>query len=122
MLNEFHNKISAHSQHVLRVDQHCTTEETTKQALILPLLDILGFNAYDPTKVRAEYTANLTGVKNGECVDYALFYQAIPVIFIETKAYNENLNNRSPQLMRYFNTSPEVEFAVITIIPLPRTS
>lgn len=114
MLNEFHNKISAHSQHVLRVGEHCTTEETTKQALILPLLDILGFSAYDPTKVRAEYTADLAGVKNGERVDYALFCQSIPVIFIEAKAYNENLNNHAPQLMRYFNASPEVEFAVIT--------
>lgn len=114
MLNEFHNKISAHAQHVLRVGEHCTTEETTKQALILPLLDILGFSAYDPTKVRAEYTADLAGVKNGERVDYALFCQSIPVIFIEAKAYNENLNNHAPQLMRYFNASPEVEFAVIT--------
>lgn len=114
MLTEFHNKISAHSQHVLRVGEHCTTEETTKQALILPLLDILGFSAYDPTKVRAEYTADLAGVKNGERVDYALFCQSIPVIFIEAKSYNENLNNHAPQLMRYFNASPEVEFAVIT--------
>lgn len=114
MLNEFHNKISAHAQHVLRVGEHCTTEETTKQALILPMLDILGFHAYDPTKVRAEYSADLPGVKNGERVDYALFCQSIPVILIEAKPYNENLNNHAPQLMRYFNASPEVEFAVIT--------
>lgn len=114
MLNEFHEKIASHAQHVLRVGEHCTTEETTKQALILPLLDILGFNAYDPTKVRAEYSADLPGVKNGERVDYALFCQSIPVILIEAKSYNENLNNHAPQLMRYFNASPEVEFAIIT--------
>ena len=111
---EFHSKLLSHSQHVCRVGEHCTTEETTKQALILPLLAILGFDPYDPTKVRAEYSADLPGVKNGERVDYALFCQGIPVILIEAKPYNENLNNHAPQLMRYFNASPEVEFAVIT--------
>lgn len=113
-IQQFQEKILAHAQHVLRVGGHCSTEETTKQALILPLLEILGFNPYDPTKVRAEYTADLPGVKNGERVDYALFCQNVPVILIEAKAYNEDLNNHAPQLMRYFNASPEVEFAIIT--------
>ena len=113
-MSEFADKIFAHTQHVKRMGVHCTTEETTKQALILPLLDILGFNPYDPTKVKAEYSADFVGAKSGERVDYALFCQDVPVMFIEAKAYNENLNNHAPQLARYFNATPEVEFAIIT--------
>ncbi|WP_281773434.1 type I restriction endonuclease [Haemophilus parahaemolyticus] len=113
-MSEFANKIFAHAQHVQRMGVHCTTEETTKQALILPLLDILGFNPYDPTKVKAEYSADFAGAKNGERVDYALFCQDLPVMLIEAKAYNENLSNHAPQLARYFNATPEVEFAIIT--------
>lgn len=112
--NLFKDRMASHIQHVISVGKHCTTEETTKQALILPLLDILGFNPYDPTKVRAEYSADFTGAKNGERVDYALFCHDVPVMFIEAKAYAENLTNHSPQLSRYFNTTPEVTVAAIT--------
>ena len=55
MNTAFRDRLLAHTEHVDKVGHICTTEETTKQALILPLLDILGFSAFDPTKVRAEY-------------------------------------------------------------------
>lgn len=113
-LELFQQRVLEHAKHISDVGQYCTTEETTKQALILPMLGILGFSPYDPTKVRAEYFADLPGIKNGERVDYALFCQSVPVMLIEAKPYKENLNNHAPQLMRYFNASPEVEFAIIT--------
>ncbi|ASU16468.1 type I restriction endonuclease [Actinobacillus pleuropneumoniae] len=112
--NIFKEKVLSHIQHVIKVGTHCSTEETTKQALILPLLDILGFSPYDPTKVRAEYGADFPGVKNGERVDYALFCHDVPVMFIEAKSYNENLSNHAPQLARYFNATPEVTVAAVT--------
>ena len=110
----FAEKLRAHSDHVNKVSHHCSTEETTKQALILPMLDILGFNSYDPTKVKAEYGADFPGVKAGERVDYALFCHGVPVMFIEAKGYNQKLDNHCPQLSRYFNATPEVTIAAIT--------
>ncbi|OBW92977.1 type I restriction endonuclease [Gallibacterium salpingitidis] len=110
----FKERVVQHIQHVINVGKHCDTEETTKQALILPLLDILGFSPYDPTKVKAEYQADFVGVKNGERVDYALFCHGVPVMFIEAKSYSEDLNNHSPQLSRYFNATPEVAVSAIT--------
>ncbi|PJX20393.1 type I restriction endonuclease subunit R [Advenella sp. S44] len=86
----------------------------TKQALILPLLDILGFSPYDPTRVQAEYAADFPGVKATERVDYTLFSAGIPVIFIEAKGYAQNLTNHCPQLSRYYNATPEVTVAAIT--------
>ncbi|MGL4718331.1 MAG: type I restriction endonuclease, partial [Kluyvera intermedia] len=52
-MDAFKNRLKLHSEHVKNVGLHCTTEETTKQALILPFLDILGFSPYDPQKVKA---------------------------------------------------------------------
>lgn len=112
--NIFREKIDAHSLHVKKVGQHCSTEETTKQALILPFLDILGFSPYDPTKVKAEYGADFKGAKSTERVDYALFCHDVPVMFIEAKSWSENLTNHSSQLSRYFNATPEVTVAAIT--------
>lgn len=113
-MSDFKERIQRHTEHIRNVGEHCTTEETTKQALILPLLDILGFSAFDPTKVRAEHAADFPGAKNGERVDYALFCNGVPVMFVEAKAYNQALNNHCPQLARYFNSTPEVTVAAIT--------
>ena len=113
-MENFITKIRSHIDHVKRVGEHCKTEETTKQALILPLLEILGFNPYDPTKVLAEFAADFPGVKVTERVDYALYCNGQPVMFIEAKAYAANLTNHAPQLSRYFNSSLGVTIGVIT--------
>ncbi|BCU65351.1 hypothetical protein F941_01025 [Acinetobacter bouvetii DSM 14964 = CIP 107468] len=110
----FINKLKDHIEHVKRVGAHCTTEETTKQALILPLLDILGFNPYDPTKVLAEFSADFPGAKSAERVDYALYCNGQPVMFIEAKPFAANLTNHAPQLSRYFNSSLGVTIGAIT--------
>ncbi|MBX4664116.1 type I restriction endonuclease, partial [Klebsiella michiganensis] len=113
-MENFKSRLKNHIEHVKNVREHCTTEETTKQALILPFLDILGFNAYDPQKVKAEYGADFPGVKSGERVDYALFCQGVPVMFIEAKGCKEKMDNHCPQLSRYFNSTPEVTISAIT--------
>lgn len=110
----FSERIKQHAEHVNKVASHCTTEETTKQALILPLLDILGFSPFDPTRVKAEYNADFPGAKFSERVDYALFCGGIPVMFIEAKSHSEKLDNHCPQLSRYFNATPEVTIGAIT--------
>lgn len=110
----FAERIRQHAEHVKNVGVHCTTEETTKQALILPLLDILGFSPFDPTKVKAEFSADFPGAKASERVDYALFCHLVSVMFIEAKAHGEKLTNHCPQLARYFNATPEVAIAAIT--------
>lgn len=113
-MENFIQRLKSHIEHVKKVGEHCTTEETTKQALILPLLDILGFNPYDPTKVLAEFAADFPGVKATERVDYALYCNGQPVMFIEAKPYAANLTNHAPQLSRYFNSSLGVTIGAIT--------
>lgn len=113
-MQSFAERIRQHAEHVKNVGSHCTTEETTKQALILPLLDILGFSPFDPTRVKAEFSADFPGAKASERVDYALFCHMVSVMFIEAKAWAEKLTNHCPQLARYFNATPEVAIAAIT--------
>jgi hypothetical protein len=113
-MEEFKKKVLAHVEHIKTVGSHCATEETTKQALILPLLNILDFSPFDPQKVKAEYSANFPGAKANERVDYALFSDGTPVMFIEAKPYNNKLTNHDGQLSRYFNSTPGVTVAAIT--------
>ena len=113
-MQEFKAKVLAHVAHIKSAGDHCATEETTKQALILPFLNILDFSPFDPQKVKAEYGANFPGVKASERVDYALFSEGNPAMFIEAKAYGEKLTNHTNQLARYFNSTPGVAVAAIT--------
>jgi hypothetical protein len=113
-MQNFIERIKRHAEHIEKNGQLCTTEETTKQALILPLLDILGFSPFDPSRVKAEHGAGFPGAKAAERVDYALFCNSVPVMFIEAKAWAEKLTNHAPQLSRYFNSTPEVAVAAIT--------
>ncbi|AKA68569.1 type I restriction endonuclease [Clostridium scatologenes] len=92
---------------------HITNEEMTKQALIIPFLQILGFDVFNPLEVRPEYIADF-GKKKGEKVDYALFKENIPIAFLEAKSVDENLANHDAQLSRYFNAVPEVKLGILT--------
>ena len=81
------------------------TEEATKTALILPFLDILGYNVFDPTEVIPEFTAD-HGTKKGEKVDYAIILNGQPVILIECKSVGSELNNKqASQLFRYYSVT-----------------
>lgn len=91
---------------------HVVTEEAAKQALILPFIQLLGFDVYDPREVIPEYKAGWA--KATEKVDYALLLGGSLAIFVEAKGPCEVLSNYDPQLAKYFNSTPEVKFAIIT--------
>lgn len=99
------NQIEERKKHVL-------TEEATKQALILPFLALLGYDVYNPAELVPEFRAGWA--KGAEKIDYALQISGKPVVFVEAKGPNEVLVNYDPQLAKYFNSTPEVKFAIIT--------
>ncbi|MFM2161741.1 MAG: hypothetical protein RLZZ383_1253 [Pseudomonadota bacterium] len=91
-------------------------EEATKQALVLPMLEALGFDIWDPTVVCPEYEADFAVKKAGqkEKVDLAVLVQNTPVIFIEVKPVDASLDGHHGQLGRYFNGVPTVRLGILT--------
>ena len=90
------------------------TEEATKIALIMPFIQELGYNVFDPQEVRPEYTAGI-GTKKGEKVDYAIFRDDSPAILFECKALGVALDSsHRNQLFRYFSAIIKVRFGVLT--------
>jgi predicted type IV restriction endonuclease len=87
-------------------------EESTKQFLILPLLSGLGYDVYNPKEVTPEFTADF--YKNKEKVDYAIYINGTPKIFVEAKSITTKINKNAPQLSRYFSTFPSVRLGVLT--------
>ena len=93
--------------------EHLNTEEATKTALVMPFIQMLGYNIFDPTEVVPEFTADF-GSKRGEKVDYALALDGEPVILIEAKRHGVNLRvEQESQLFRYFSAT-SARFGILT--------
>lgn len=89
------------------------TEEATKNALTMPLINALGYNVFDPTEVQPEFTADV-GMKKGEKVDYAIVVNGEPTILIECKSVDSKLDfKHASQLFRYFGVT-QARFAILT--------
>ena len=99
-----------------RVDNlldHTQTEEATKTAFVMPFINALGYNVFDPTEVIPEYTADV-GTKKGERVDYAVMKDGKPVMVFECKlAASDLTEDNASQLYRYF-TATDTRFGVLT--------
>ncbi|KAF0092904.1 MAG: hypothetical protein E1N59_3334 [Puniceicoccaceae bacterium 5H] len=91
-------------------------EESTKQAMVLPMLEALGYDIWNPAEVCPEYLSDTAIKKFGqkEKVDYAILLNGTPRIFFEVKALDQPLEGHHGQLKRYFNSTPSVSLAVLT--------
>ena len=93
--------------------EYIKTEEATKNALVVPFLKALGYDASNPTEVIPEYIADFGPMKR-EKVDYLIQINNKPMILIECKQADCNLDQVSlKQLFSYFGMG-EAPFAVLT--------
>lgn len=109
---ELQNQLKALAEKVDKLKGQIDTEESTKHAFVLPFINLLGYDTFNPTEVVPEFTADL-GLKKGEKVDYAIFQNGEPIIIIECKNWKEKLVAHNSQLFRYFHTT-KTRFALLT--------
>ena len=109
---DFNIKIESIVNRIKTLKDKVTTEEATKTAFILPMIEALGYDIFDPTVVVPEFTADI-GRKKGEKVDYAIIIEDNPTILIEAKTHTEKLDRHKTQLERYF-TVTDSKFAILT--------
>lgn len=89
------------------------TEEATKNAMVMPFIQALGYNVFDPMEVTPELVSDV-GTKKGEKVDYAILRDGKPIMLFECKKCGGDLNiNHAGQLFRYFHVT-EARFGVLT--------
>lgn len=82
------------------------TEEATKTAFVMPFINALGYNVFDPTEVTPELIADV-GTKKGEKVDYAILIDGKPTMLFECKWCGSDLDKENvSQLYRYFSVTP----------------
>lgn len=111
---DFIDQIKSISQQIQKLKEQILTEEATKNAFVMPFINALGYNVFNPMEVCPEFTADVPGLK-GEKVDYAIIKDGKPIILIECKWCGGSLENpkHSSQLHRYFHAT-EAKFGVLT--------
>lgn len=111
---DFIDRIRELSSRAVKQLDYCLTEEATKTALVMPFINALGYNVFDPREVVPEFVADI-GIKKGEKIDYAIFQDGSPIIFFECKWSGADLNQvHASQLYRYFAAVQNVRFGILT--------
>ena len=109
---DFKDSIKHLSERIVKLKDSLQTEEATKNAFIMPFINALGYDVFDPLEVVPEMVCDI-GMKKGEKIDYAILKDGQPILLIECKHWKENLNLHDNQLMRYFNVS-KAKFGLLT--------
>lgn len=108
------DRINEIAKRVESLGSTISTEEATKNAFIMPFIQALGYDVFNPSEVVPEFTAD-HGLKKGEKVDYAIIKDGVVSMLFECKKLGTYLKKEhGSQLYRYFSTVTEVRFGVLT--------
>jgi hypothetical protein len=109
---DFKDSIKQIAERVDKLKDNLPTEEATKNALIMPFIQALGYDVFNPLEVLPEMCCDV-GTKKGEKIDYAIMKDGNPIMLIECKHWVQDLNLHDNQLLRYFHVS-KAKFGLLT--------
>lgn len=109
---DFKDSIRQLGDRVHRLKDQTLTEEATKHAFVLPFIQTLGYDVFNPAEIVPEFIADV-GIKKGEKVDFAIMKDGCAIVLIEAKHWKQKLDNHDGQLLRYFHVC-KAKFSVLT--------
>ncbi|MBD2054560.1 type I restriction enzyme HsdR N-terminal domain-containing protein [Oculatella sp. FACHB-28] len=112
---DFIDQIKALSVKTQSILNDIRTEEATKQYLVIPFIQALGYDVFDPKEVVPEFDANVGAAKKYK-LDYAIFKDGKPIILIECKSKEEKFADKChaySQLFHYF-AATDARIGVLT--------
>jgi hypothetical protein len=113
MSQDFRAALVAHAQTALDRAGRAQTEAATQQYLIIPFVQMLGYDPLDPDEVIPEAHASFSD-KFKNRVDYAICQNGQPVIAIECKKVGTLSEANRGELKGYFNAVPSVKLGILT--------
>lgn len=113
MSPDFRAALVAHAQTALDRAGRAQSEAATQQYLIIPFIQLLGYDPLDPDEVIPEAHASFSD-KFRNRVDYAICLGGQPVIAIECKKVGTLNEANRGELKGYFNAVPTVKLGILT--------
>lgn len=109
---DFKDSIKQLADKIAQLKDGILTEEATKNAFIMPFINALGYDVFNPLEVIPEMDCDLVK-KKGEKIDYAIMKDGSPIILIECKHWKQDLSLHDTQLKKYFVAS-KAKFGLLT--------
>lgn len=109
---DFKESLMLLADRVGKLKENIKTEEATKTSLVLPFIQALGYDIFNPTEVTPECDCDY-GTKKGEKIDYTVCLDGDPIMLIECKHWSADLDKHKAQLFRYYHVS-QAKFGVLT--------
>lgn len=113
MGQEFRDRLLGHARVAVSRAGKVQNEESAKQFLIIPFLQLLGYDPLDPDEVIPEADASFSD-KFKNRVDYAVYKNGDPVIAIEAKKVGALSAANRGELKGYYNAVPTVKLGILT--------
>jgi predicted type IV restriction endonuclease len=110
----FQDQIRALADRAPGIIDDILTEEATKNFLIMPFIQALGYSVFDPKEFIPEFDATV-GASTKYKLDYAILKEGKPIILIECKSVKDPLKGDDGwrQLFHYF-AATEARVAMLT--------
>lgn len=109
---DFRDSCKQFADRVAALKEQILTEEATKNAFIMPFIQMLGYDVFNPMEVVPELDCDIVK-KKGEKIDYAIFKNGEPIILIECKHWKQDLSLHDTQLQRYY-VANKARFGILT--------
>lgn len=109
---DFKDAIKQLAEKVKQLKDGILTEEATKNAFIMPFINSLGYDVFNPLEVVPELDCDIAK-KKGDKIDYAIMKDGQPIMLIECKHWKQDLSLHDTQLKRYYVAS-KAKFGLLT--------
>lgn len=109
---DFKDLLKQLSQKATQYKDNLQTEEATKTALIMPFIAALDYDVFNPMEVIPEMDCALVNKKSDK-IDYSIMSNNKPIMLIECKQANVNLELHTTQLQKYYAAS-NAKFGLLT--------
>lgn len=111
---DFHEIVQLLADRISNLKDNVANKEGTKNAFVLPLIQTLGYDLFNPLEVVPEYSSDLFGTPaQTSTVDYAIIKDDHPIILFKCEHWENDLNKRDETLASEFNKS-QAKFGINT--------
>ncbi|WP_316739848.1 type I restriction endonuclease [Pedobacter aquatilis] len=109
---ELKDEIGEFAVRIKKMLPQVQTEDLTRNALVMPFIQILGYDVFNPSEVQSEAVVDF-GVKKSKKVDYTIMKDGEPTILVECKHHEDNLDINDSRLSKYFRKT-KAKYGLLT--------
>lgn len=92
---DFKESLQVLAARIVKLKDNVKTEEATKTSFVLPFLQTLGYDIFNPEEVTPECDCDY-GTKKGEKIDYTVCLNGEPIMLIESSIGAPTSTNTPP--------------------------